>query len=480
MDNSRVREFIDSKENRFFDRKSARIAPRDIIRHIIGFSNASGGKLVIGIEDDGIITGFNYQQANSVEDFREAIYTNTKPTPIFEFIELPVINDKDEEDIVLVIDIEVSVDRVILNSKEECFLRMGDNTKKLTHQQITQLEYDRGQRSFEDEIIKGSSIEDINEDLLARYKQHRRCLDLSDSQVLEARGFMKNGELTNAAILLFGENPFKYLPNCRLRFIRYDGVKSKTGQRMNITKEFNYEEPIPVMIEKATIDIKGQLRDFQYLGNDGVFKQISEYPEFAWFEGIVNAVVHRNYSFMGDHVRVEMYDDRLEIHSPGGLPNIVTIENMRKTRYSRNPRVARILTEFGWVREMNEGVNRIYDEMESFFLKDPIYSEPEGNSVLLVLENNIISRSLRSTDRLDDYIIKNYGSDLSNIELRIIVHLYNEDTITVADASEILEKSKSYARGVLREMLSKELIEWHGSSHRDPTQYYSLPKRRVK
>lgn len=476
MGNQQIKEFIDSKENRFFDRKSARIAPKDIIRHIIGFSNASGGKLVIGIEDNGEISGFNYEKANSIESFRESIYMYTKPTPIFGFKEIDVVNKNGIEDKILVIDVEVSTDSVISNNKEECFLRMGDNTKKLNHKQITQLEYDKGQRSFEDELIRQSSIEDIDEELLGRYKEHRNCLHLSSVQLLEARGFMRNGEVTNAGILLFGKNTFKYLPNCRLRFIRYDGLKSMTGKRMNIIKQFDYEEPIPLLIESAARDIKAQLRDFQYLGDDGMFKRIAEYPEFAWFEGIVNAVTHRNYSFRGDHVRVEMYDDRLEIHSPGDLPNIVTIENMRKTRYSRNPRIARILTEFGWVREMNEGVNRIYDEMESFFLKNPVYSEPEGNSVRLVLENNILTRTLRTSERLDDYIKNTYKENLSEVELAVIVYLYNEHKINVTQAAGVLNKSKSYSRGILKKMFNKNLIEWHGSSFSDPTQYYSLIK----
>ncbi len=106
--------------------------------------------------------------------------------------------------------------------------------------------------------------------------------------------------------------------------------------------------------------MKTQLREFQYLDENGEFKIIPEYPEFAWFEGIINAVTHRNYSLYGDHIRIKMFDDRLEIESPGKLPNIVTIKNIKHERFSRNPRLARTLTEFGWVREMNEGVKRIY------------------------------------------------------------------------------------------------------------------------
>ena len=65
----------------------------------------------------------------------------------------------------------------------------------------------------------------------------------------------------------------------------------------------------------------------------------------------------------GSYIKVSMFDDRLEILSPGKLPSIVTIDNIRDTRFSRNPRIARVLTEFGWVRELNEGVKRIYEDM---------------------------------------------------------------------------------------------------------------------
>lgn len=166
------------------------------------------------------------------------------------------------------------------------------------------------------------------------------------------------------------------MPQARVRVLRYDGVKMETGERLNITKERSFCGPLPKVIQGAYELISSMLREFQFLGSDGKFQTVPEYPEFAWFEGLVNAVTHRDYSFRGDYIRVSMFDDRLEIVSPGSLPNIVTLDNMRTTRYSRNPRIARTLVEFGWVRELNEGVKRIYTEMQDSLLNDPVYTEP--------------------------------------------------------------------------------------------------------
>ena len=128
-------------------------------------------------------------------------------------------------------------------------------------------------------------------------------------------------------------------------------------------------------------------------------------------------MAHRDYSFRGDYIRVSMFDDRLEIVSPGALPNIVTLDNMRTTRYSRNPRIARTLVEFGWVRELNEGVKRIYTEMQDSLLSDPVYTEPGGTKVQLTLENNIVARTVRRSEALEDRLSTEAIASLGDYEL---------------------------------------------------------------
>ena len=156
-----------------------------------------------------------------------------------------------------------------------------------------------------------------------------------------------------------------------------------------------------------------------------------------------------------------MFDDRLEIYSPGKLPNIVTVENIKHERFSRNPRIARTLTEFGWVREMNEGVKRIYSEMESYFLHEPKYTEP-GTKVVLTLENNILSRHLRVNDKM----MKKYD------ELHI---MYNTgEKMTTALAARITNRGRNFASKLLKSLVNKEILEWHGTSKQDRNQYYTL------
>ncbi|MCQ9225806.1 ATP-binding protein [Streptococcus suis] len=467
-----------SPESQYLDRKSARKKPSELLKHLIAFANADGGQLVIGIEDekqDNIITGFKDGRAYPIDDFKK-IDREMRETPLdLSFEEIPVINHKGEEDFILVITVELSSNRVIAAPNDEVYLRQGDETVKLSYEQRTQLSYDKGQRFFEDEVVPDASLEDIDETIVQDFKSHFDLSERSTEEILKARRFLVNGKLTKAAILLFGKYPSAFFPQARVRFQRFDGTDMGTGSSFNVIKEVTFDDVLPILIIKVRDFIRTQLREFQYLDDNGQFQILPEYPEFAWFEGVVNAVTHRDYSVYGDHIRVLMFDDRLEIHSPGKLPNIVTVENIKHERFSRNPRIARTLTEFGWVREMNEGVKRIYSEMESAFLHEPKYSEP-GNKVVLTLENNIVSRHLRTRDSLEKQF-SDFG-ELTADEQLIIHYMYNSgERMTTAKAVELTGRSRRHIGKVLQKLTDQELLKWYGNSKNDKNQYYTLASK---
>lgn len=467
--------YSSTRENQFFDRKSARIKPLDTIKHLVAFSNAEGGKLAIGIEDDGSITGFKYSGAHQIDEYKNLLLVELKETPLnAKFDVLPVKNEKGQDDEILIISVDVSLERVIKSYDGKVYLRQNDKSQELNFEQILQLQYDRGQRFFEDEMIDGATLQDLDEELLSEYKSIMNISERTNEEVLKARNFLVRGKLTNAGILLFGKNPCQFLPQARLRVIKYSGKHQKVGTEINIIKEKTFESAIPDIIREARAFINTQLRDFQYLDEEGKFNIMPEYPEFAWFEGIVNALTHRNYSIRGEHIKVLVFDDRLEILSPGLLPNLVTIENILNQRYSRNPRIARVLCEFGWVKEMNEGVKRIYSEMEKLFLRKPQYFEP-NHSVLLVLENNILNRNVRAADQMKAQIPKDAFEKLSKDEKLILHYMYNSgENMSTKKATELTEKGTTFCRKILKRLVDKSFLKWYGTSVNDRTQYYTL------
>lgn len=315
----------------------------------------------------------------------------------------------------------------------------------------------------------------MDKELLQEYKIRIDAENLSDEQILKASGFIKNingtERLTHAAVLLFAKNITQFYPNCRIRFLRYDGTFAGVGTNINIIRDTGIEAPLLRIIDKTREFIKTQLREFTMLNvKSGQFQIVPEYPEFAWQEGIVNAVTHREYAMSGSFIKVSMYDDRLEIESPGKLPNIVTLENIKETRYSRNPRISRVLTEFGWVRELNEGVNRIYNDMKNFFLDEPLYREME-QSLSLVLKNNIVMRHMRQ--KL--HSIENIGLDmwdkLDSIEQILLTYMINRGSASRSELSNYVSKSEGTVRNRLNNLLKIGLIEADGKKY-DPNRTY--------
>ncbi|CCW41715.1 ATP-dependent DNA helicase recG [Streptococcus agalactiae ILRI112] len=245
-----------SPESQYLDRKSARKRPSELLKHLIAFANADGGQLVIGIEDDkqnNIITGFKDGRAYPIDEFKK-IDREMRDTPLdLSFEEIPVVNHKGEEDLILVISVELSSNRVIAAPNDEVYLRQGDETVKLSYEQRTQLSYDKGQRFFEDEVVADATFEDIDDDLVQDFKNRFDIADRSTEEILKARRFLVNGKLTKAAILLFGKCPSAFFPQARVRFQRFDGTDMGTGSSFNVIKEVTFDDALPTLIIKLVI-----------------------------------------------------------------------------------------------------------------------------------------------------------------------------------------------------------------------------------
>ena len=108
------------------------------------------------------------------------------------------------------------------------------------------------------------------------------------------------------------------------------------------------------------------------LAPTGRFERIGVIPRDAWLEGLVNAAIHRSYSISGDHIRIEIFDDRIEVESPGRFPGISDMSNpLKVTRFARNPRIARVCADLEFGQELGEGIRRIFEEMRLAGLADP-------------------------------------------------------------------------------------------------------------
>lgn len=471
---------MNSSESLYLDRKRGKISNLDLANEIASFANANGGDIVVGITDEGKIEGFNIYGVKKLNDIQKAVTGFLKPAPFYECEIIKVKNYKNEDDNIVLFHVESANNFIVRNNRDEVYCRQGDSSIKLTSDQVRSLEYDKKERNFETEVLIDSSIEDIDSEIVDIYKK-KIGTDLSSEKVLKARGFLREVQgslhLTKAGILLFGKNPSIYLPSARVRILKFEGTNFQVGESMNIVKDKTFDSCLYRILEQSKDFINSQLRDFTHLNPDGVFESIPEYPEFAWYEGLVNAVTHRDYSNSGEHITVKLFDDRIETSSPGKLGGFVTLETMKTKRYSRNPQIARVLNEMGIVRELNEGVKRIYSEMQKFYLKDPIYSEPDRNSVLLILENNIIMRSRRKEESmLKINTIQEEWNNLNYLEKQVLSTIFDKGEITSDETASIINRGKTTAVKMLNKLIEINLIDWTGTSKSDTKGKYIIKK----
>lgn len=352
--------------------------------------NADGGVLVFGVSDKGEFQ--SVRELPNLDDFRKIIFDYIKPPCNIELEEVEI-----DGNLIFIYHIEQDLERIFsIKDNEKIFLRIADTNRELSREQVKKLEYDKNIRRFEEEIISDFDTEDLDYDLLEEYKKRLKYQGEIFDLLVKRHLAQKKGNdylFKKSAILLFAKDPEKYIPSASVRYIRFEGTQSKTGDNHNVIKDQRFENNIPKLIDELRYFIKITLKDYYFLDiEQGKFIKVPEYPEDAWLEGIVNALCHRSYNVQGNSVYIKHFDNRIEISNSGPLPAQVTIDNIKTERFARNPRIARVLEDLGWVRQLNEGVNRIYESMEKSMLSEPEY-QVRNNNVYLTLKNKVSMHS---------------------------------------------------------------------------------------
>ena len=441
-------------EDQWLERKSSRIAPRDLANTLIGFANADGGTVVVGLAD-GEAEGTNGNLERRNGQFQANIDFCIPPVQAENRL-VDCVDLTGEPNELLVIEVEPS-DSVHANQRDEVFLRVGGENRKLNFVQRRELLYDKGQASYE-ASPSGAPLDAVDRPLLEDYALAVSAPD--PMRLLCARGLASGDELTIAGCLLFAESPQAFQPEAFIRVLRYRGSERGTGARQQLLEDVKLEGPIPKQLREAREQVERLQPTRRALGRGGTFEDVPLVPGDAWLEGIVNAAVHRSYSMVGDHIRVEIFDDRIEISSPGRFPGLIDLSHPLETiRFARNPRIARVCADLSLGQELGEGIRRMFEEMRQAGLNDPIYRQTSGSVELQLLAEPV---DRRLDERLPEHA-------------RAIVRtLRSAGRMSTGEVKEALGVSRPVAQRELTALKEAGIVEWVGKSKKDPRAYWKL------
>jgi ATP-dependent DNA helicase RecG len=348
-------------------------------------ANADGGTLVLGLEDDGTPTGVPYRARHLKE-------VETAPSRLIIPPLKPRLTRTELEGCpILIFEVDWSPE-VHQLTDGRYLLRIQDSNQPFRAEDIIALKSGKARRLTELRLFPDASPSDLDADLLNELRR-RTGLELDDEELLLHYRLAEQRDrrliLTLAALLLFSRDPVKWHSACYVDFVKWEGTDRRFGKELNVVKRRRIEGALPRLIERTFQVIRSHIRERQYLVNL-FFEERFEYPTFAWQEAIINAVAHRDYALEGTPIEIWMFDDRLEIRSPGRLVPPVTVDLLQRRERihaSRNPRIVRVLTDWGFMRELGEGIPRMFEVMEQEGLHPPDLKLEAGSIFTVILRN---------------------------------------------------------------------------------------------
>lgn len=345
-----------------YDKKQAleERKPKSWCKSVSAFANTLGGSLIFGISDDDEIIGLSYPEKDA-EKISQIIKTRLEPIPEFRLR----FQKTDDNKILLILDIFKGDDTHYYYSNDgalEAYVRLGNESVKATAIELKRLVL-HGRNSSYDTQFSSYRLEDYAfSKFREQYKKHTGN-SFDDKDLMSFGLANEQGFLTNAGALVADESPIWW---SRLFCTRWEGL-DKSGGSLDALDDAEYSGSVISLIENGEGFIKRNIRRmWRKIGRSR--EELPDYAERSYHEALINALAHRDYLINGSEVHVDIYDDRMEIYSPGGMPdgskiqdrNPLTVPSVR-----RNPILADVFSRLGYMERKGSGFRKIISCYES-------------------------------------------------------------------------------------------------------------------
>ncbi len=366
--------------------------PDSIAQELAALANANGGHLLLGVDSERArVTGVAPEQLPEIVKRLDAILNDAiRPPLYFSTLDHGMVIDADGAER-RVIAIEVPKSVFVHDVKGVAYVRVGTSKRTLDSEARARLSMQRSQSKlmrFDEMPLPQCAISDLNPESVTRLLANARVTTLSALKLLSKLG---DALVPNvAAALLLSDAPQQWLRGAYIQAAIFRGTRNDPAQQVEASR---FEGPLDQQIVQAWQFCKRYTRTLMH--KNPARLDTPEYDELALFEAIANAVVHRDYSMPGTPVMLTMFDDRLEIMSPGALINTMTLESMRSIPMARNDLLVAILSRFfkttlfgeerAIIEARNIGVPQILQRSLALSGREPIYELIESLAVKLTI-----------------------------------------------------------------------------------------------
>jgi ATP-dependent DNA helicase RecG len=390
-------DLIERPESHVWDQKSAKSGGAQIQKMASALANADGGDFAVGIEDrKAAASGLDrWQGFAAMEDgnfIQQALVKEIRP-PVPYSINWLQINTAESAGLVALISITKSPS-VHHTAADEVWIRRGPQNFRLNAKQIADLMLSKGTVSYEDQILERYTLEDLtDEDELAFFLQNLSPTFSPEAFARNQRLFDRDTQRASAAAaVLFAAVPPAVIPRkCAVKIARYETKEAAPTRDHLAADPETVEGPARVVIERALEIVTSMVEDVSILQPDGSLAP-TRYPPEALKEIIVNAVIHRDYN-ISDDISIMVFDNRVEVKSPGRLPGHMTLDNLLDERFARNPTLVRLLNKYPDPpnKDIGEGLNTVVSKMAEAKLEKPWFAQ-EDTAFVVYLGHTPLAR----------------------------------------------------------------------------------------